>query len=65
VKGWDSGDAPLVGGIGDEAYYVNGPDARQLWALANGRAIIAVRIGDRPDDEGLKQLAAQVIATLP
>jgi hypothetical protein len=65
VKDWNPSKVPLVGGIADEAYYLNGPDARQLWVLANGKAIIVVGIGDRPNEDGLKQLAAQVIAALP
>ena len=65
VKDWNVSKVPLVGGIGDDAYYLNGPDARQLWVLANGKAIIVVGIGDRPNEDGLKQLAAQVIAALP
>jgi hypothetical protein len=65
AKDWNPSEVPLMGGIGDAAYYLNGPDARQLWVLANGKAIIVVGIGDRPDEEGLKHLAAQVIATLP
>jgi hypothetical protein len=65
AKGWDSRNAPLVSGIADEAYYANGPDARQLWALVNGKAIVVVGIGDLADEEGLKRLAAQAIALLP
>jgi hypothetical protein len=54
----------LVPGLGDEAFFINGPDARQLWVLLNGKAAIMVAIGDAPDEAGTRALATTLIAAV-
>jgi hypothetical protein len=49
-----------VSGIGDTAYFNNGPDARQLWVKLDKVALV-VAIGDAPNEAGLKQLATLLV----
>ncbi|MCS7060671.1 MAG: hypothetical protein RMN25_05845 [Anaerolineae bacterium] len=49
-----------VSGIGDAAYFNNGPDARQLWVKLDTVAVV-VAIGDAPNEAGLKQLATLLV----
>jgi len=49
-----------VSGIGNAAYFNNGPDARQLWVRLDKVALV-VAIGDAPNEAGLKQLAALLV----
>ncbi len=49
-----------VNGIGNAAYFNNGPDARQLWVRLDKVALV-VAIGDVPNEAGLKQLATLLV----
>jgi hypothetical protein len=54
-----------VSGIGDEAYFNNGADARQLWVrVGGGRAALVVAFGDVPREDQLKTLATLIVAAL-
>jgi hypothetical protein len=53
-----------VAGLGDEAFFVNGPDARQLWVLLNGRAAVMVAIGEKPNEAGAKALASILLTAI-
>lgn len=50
-------------GVGDEAYYVSGPDAQQLW-VRKGELYVMVAIGDVPKPEASKKLAELVLQRL-
>lgn len=54
----------LITGLGDEAFFINGPDARQLWVLLNGRAAVMVAIGEKPNEAGAKALASILLAAV-
>jgi len=56
--------AEFVQGLGDEAYFVNGADARQLWVLIDGKAAVMAAIGDRPNESGARELAAELIRSI-
>jgi hypothetical protein len=56
--------AEFVKGIVDEAYFVNGADARQLWVLVDGKAAVMVAIGDRPNDTGARNIATEIIKAI-
>ena len=56
-------DSEAVSGVGDEAFRFNGPDAQQLW-VRKGDHYVMVAIGDEPDPEGSKTLAALVLSRL-
>jgi hypothetical protein len=56
-----SGEA--TSGVGEEAYTVNGPDAQQLW-VREGNNFIMIAIGDVPQPEASKKLAALVLKRL-
>lgn len=64
------GEQPLymeepVSGIGDEAYFNNGADARQLWVrVGGGRAAFVVAFGDVPREDELIQIATLLAAAL-
>ncbi|MEK7787758.1 MAG: hypothetical protein AAB658_20325, partial [Chloroflexota bacterium] len=58
-------DQPLyqnmdVSGIGVEAYFNNGADARQLWVKVNDSVAFVVAFGDQPDEDGAKAIAKLV-----
>lgn len=53
-----------VSGIGQEAYFNNGADARQLWVKMNDRIAFVVAFGDLAKEEGAKAIAALVAAAL-
>ncbi len=59
-----SSKAEYIQGLGDEAYFVNGADARQLWVLIDGKAAVMVAIGDRPNDTGARELATELIKAI-
>jgi len=46
-----------VSGIGDEAYFNNGADARQLWVKINNKVAFVVAFGDVENEEGAKAIA--------
>jgi hypothetical protein len=53
-----------VEGIGESAYFNNGPDARQLWVKVGDRAAFVVAFGDEPREEGARALARLVVAAI-
>jgi len=62
-------DQPLylnvdVSGLGEEAYFNNGADARQLWVKVNDRLAFVVGIGDQPNEAGARALAEMVLAAI-
>ncbi len=52
-----------TGGIGDEAYTINGPDAQQLWVRQEDRYVM-VAIGDVPRPKEAKVIAKLVLERL-
>ena len=63
------GNQPLyknidVGGIGNEAYFNNGADARQLWVKVNDRVAFVVAFGDKPNEEGARAIAKLIVAAI-
>lgn len=58
------GKTDAVTGLGEDAYLVNGADARQLWVLiGNGKAAV-IAIGDRPNEPALRAIAAELLKQL-
>ena len=63
------GNQPLyknanVSGIGAEAYFNNGADARQLWVKVNNRVAFVVAFGDKPNEAGAQAIAKLVAAAI-
>jgi hypothetical protein len=63
------GEQPLyqeseVSGIGDEAYFNNGADARQLWVKIGDKVAFVVAFGDVPKEAGAKAIAQLVAAAI-
>ena len=63
------GDQPLykntdVKGIGQEAYFNNGADARQLWVKVSDRLAFVVAFGDIAKEDGSQALAKLVAAAI-
>jgi len=50
--------------IGQEAYFNNGADARQLWVKINDQVAMVVAFGDVPIEDGAKALAELVLAAI-
>jgi hypothetical protein len=50
-----------VSGIGDEAYFNNGADARQLWVRLKDKVAFVVAFGDLPNEEGTKAIAELLV----
>ncbi len=46
-----------VKGIGQQAYFNNGADARQLWVKVNEKIAFVIAFGDRPNEDGARALA--------
>lgn len=57
--------ADTVKGLGEDAYFVNGADARQLWILLGGGKGAVIAIGDRPNEAAAKEIAAELIRRMP
>jgi hypothetical protein len=53
-----------VSGIGDEAYFNNGADARQLWVRIDDKVAFVVAFGDVPREDGAQALARLVVAAI-
>lgn len=53
-----------VPGLGQEAYFNNGPDARHLWVKVNDSAAFVVAFGDVPREEGALALARLILAAI-
>jgi hypothetical protein len=50
-----------VSGLGQEAYFNNGADARQLWVKVNDNTAFVVAFGDVPREGGCKALAQLIL----
>ena len=50
-----------VSGIGDEAYFNNGADARQLWVKIKDKVAFVVAFGDVENEEGAKAIAKLMV----
>ncbi len=53
-----------VNGIGTEAYFNNGADARQLWVRIDDKAAFVVAFGDEPNEDGAKAIAQLLVAAI-
>jgi len=53
-----------VSGIGDEAYFNNGADARQLWVKIKDKVALVVAFGDVPLEEGAKAIARLLVEAI-
>jgi hypothetical protein len=53
-----------VSGLGQEAYFNNGGDARQLWVRMNEKVGFVVAFGDVPREAGAQALARLVAAAI-
>jgi len=53
-----------VSGIGDEAYFNNGADARQLWVKVGNKVAFVVAFGDIPNEAGAQAIARLVVAAI-
>jgi hypothetical protein len=53
-----------VNGLGQEAYFNTGPDARQLWVKVADDAAIVVALGDAPNEAGDLQIAQLILAAI-
>ena len=53
-----------VSGIGDNAYFNNGADARQLWVKIDNKVAFVVAFGDVPREDGAKALARLVVTAI-
>lgn len=53
-----------VPGIGTEAYFNNGADARQLWVRIDDKVAFVVTHGDIANEEGMKALAQLLVAAI-
>ena len=63
------GDQPFyqnidVSGIGDQAYFNNGADARQLWVKLDNKVAFVVAFGDVPNEEGAKAMAKLLVSAI-
>jgi len=53
-----------ISGIGGEAYFNNGSDARQLWVKINNKVAFVVAFGDVAKEEGAKAIAELMVAAI-
>ncbi len=53
-----------VKGIGIEAYFNNGADARQLWVKVSDKIAFLVAFGDQPNEAGAQAIAKLVAAAI-
>jgi len=53
-----------VSGIGQEAYFNNGADARQLWVKMNEQVAFVVAFGDLEKEEGAQAIAKLLAAAI-
>ena len=56
-------DTPVTG-LGDEAYFNNGADARQLWVRLDNKVAFVVAFGDVPNEEGARAIAELIAAAI-
>jgi hypothetical protein len=53
-----------VSGIGDEAYFNNGADTRQLWVKVKDKVAFVVAVGDVADEDKEQTVAKLVVAAI-
>ena len=53
-----------VSGIGDEAYFNNGSDARQLWVKIDNKVAFVIAFGDVAKEAGAKAIAELMVAAI-
>ena len=53
-----------VSGIGDEAYFTNGSDARQLWVKIDNKVAFVVAFGDVASEKGAQAIAKLMVAAI-
>lgn len=53
-----------ISGLGDEAYFNNGADARQLWVRIDDKVAFVVAFGDQPNEDGAKAIAQLLVAAV-
>lgn len=53
-----------VEGIGDEAYFNNGADARQLWVRIGDQVAFVVAFGDVENEQGAMAIARLLVAAI-
>lgn len=53
-----------VSGVGDEAYFNNAADARQLWVKIKDKVAFVVAFGDVPNEEGAKAIAKLLVTAI-
>lgn len=53
-----------VSGIGYEAYFNNGADARQLWVKIKDKVAFVVAFGDVPNEDGAKAIAKLIVEAI-
>jgi hypothetical protein len=53
-----------VSGIGTEAYFNNGADARQLWVKIDDKVAFVVAFGDIPNEPGARAIAELMVAAI-
>ena len=53
-----------VSGIGEEAYFNNGADTRQLWVKINDNVAFVVAFGDVANEDYEKAIAQLVVAAM-
>ena len=53
-----------VSGLGDEAYFNNGADARQLWVKIDNKVAFVVAFGDVENEAGAKAIATLLLAAI-
>ena len=53
-----------VKSLGEEAYFNNGADARQLWVKVNEKVAFVVAFGDQPKEDGAMAIAKLFLAAI-
>ena len=53
-----------VSGLGDDAYFNNGADARQLWVKIDNKVAFVVAFGDVEKEAGAKAIATLLLAAI-
>lgn len=57
-------ESVAVSGIGDEAYFNNGADARQLWVKIENKVAFVVAFGDAPNEAGAQAIAKLMVEAI-
>jgi hypothetical protein len=53
-----------ITGLGQQAYFTNGADARQLWVMKDINTSFVIAFGDKPREDGAKRLAAMLLEAM-